>query len=168
MKDEKKQQCVICHKDITNELPKIDIYGNHYCKDCYIEKCKYELMNMRDTILINKELLKRELQFLEEQIQKQTLKDRIAELEEENGELKQHVAEVEKGIIKIAKERNKKDELASKFIDSYNDSLKQFVERLKEEATKSIMNSDGEIVYVDYDFVTTDDIDEILKEFINE
>lgn len=68
MKDKEKQQCVICHKDITSELPKIDIYGNHYCKDCYIEKCKYEFMNMRDTILINKELLKRELQFLEEQI----------------------------------------------------------------------------------------------------
>lgn len=80
MKDEKKQQCVICHKDITNELPKIDIYGNHYCKDCYIEKCKYELMNMRDTILINKELLKRELQFLEEQTQKHTRKETAKEI----------------------------------------------------------------------------------------
>ena len=70
MGDKEKQQCVICHKDITNELPKIDIYGNHYCKDCYIEKCKYEVMNIRDTILINKELLKRELQYLEEQARK--------------------------------------------------------------------------------------------------
>lgn len=74
MKDKEKQQCVICHKDITSELPKIDVYGNHYCKDCYVEKCKYELMNMKDTILINKELLKRELQFLEEQTQKQASK----------------------------------------------------------------------------------------------
>ena len=73
--EEKKQQCVICHKDITSELPKIDIYGNHYCKDCYIEKCKYEIMNMRDTVLINKELLKRELQFLEEQTRKYTRKE---------------------------------------------------------------------------------------------
>lgn len=75
MKGKENQQCVICHKDITSELPKIDIYGNHYCKDCYIEKCKYELMNMRDTILINKELLKRELQYLEEQTQKHTRKE---------------------------------------------------------------------------------------------
>ncbi len=73
--DKQKQQCVICHKDITNELPKIDIYGNHYCKDCYIEKCKYEVMNMGDTILINKELLKRELQYLEKQTQKYTRKE---------------------------------------------------------------------------------------------
>lgn len=75
MKDKEKQQCVICHKDITSELPKIDIYGNHYCKDCYIEKCKYEFMNMRDTILINKELLKRELQYLEEQTRKYASKE---------------------------------------------------------------------------------------------
>ena len=58
-------------------------------------------------------------------------KDRIAELEKENAELKEHVTEVEKGIINITKERNKKDELASKFIDSYNDSLKDFTEKLK-------------------------------------
>lgn len=75
MKDKEKQICVICHKDITSELPKIDIYGNHYCKDCYIEKCKYEFMNIRDTILINKELLKRELQFLEEQTRKYASKE---------------------------------------------------------------------------------------------
>ena len=75
MNDKEKQICVICHKDITSELPKIDIYGNHYCKDCYVEKCKYEFMNMRDTILINKELLKRELQFLEEQTRKYASKE---------------------------------------------------------------------------------------------
>ena len=75
MKDKEKQQCVICHKDITSELPKIDIYGNHYCEDCYIEKCKYEIMNMGDTVLINKKLLKRELQFLEEQTRKYTRKE---------------------------------------------------------------------------------------------
>lgn len=75
IEDKEKQICVICHKDITSELPKIDIYGNHYCKDCYIEKCKYEFMNMRDTILINKELLKRELQFLEEQTRKYASKE---------------------------------------------------------------------------------------------
>lgn len=80
-------------------------------------------------------------------------KKRIAELEKENGELKQHITEVEKGIINIAKERNKKDELASKFIDSYNDSLKQFAEKLKEEL-KGIVGANF--------------IDETLKEFINE
>lgn len=80
MTDKEKQQCVICHKDIRSELPKIDIYGNHYCKDCYIEKCKYEIMNMRDTILINKELLKRELQYLEEQTRKYTRKETAREI----------------------------------------------------------------------------------------
>ena len=94
MDDKEKQQCVICHKDITSELPKIDIYGNHYCKDCYIEKCKYEFMNMRDTILINKELLKRELQFLEEQTRKYTRKETAREIfnkvdYERNGQTKQ-------------------------------------------------------------------------------
>ena len=41
MKD--KEKCIICHKDITNELPKIDVDGNHYCNDCYLAKCKKEL-----------------------------------------------------------------------------------------------------------------------------
>ena len=41
MKD--KEKCFVCNKDITNELPKIDIEGNHYCKDCYSDKCKKEL-----------------------------------------------------------------------------------------------------------------------------
>lgn len=80
MNEKEKQQCVICHKDITKELPKIDIYGNHYCKDCYIEKCKYNVMNMSDTILINKELLKRELQYLEEQTRKYTRKETAREI----------------------------------------------------------------------------------------
>ena len=88
-------------------------------------------------------------------------KDRIAELEKENGELKQHVAEVEKGIIKIAKERNKKDELASKFIDSYNDSLKQFAEKLKKRLNLGLY----EWQYAEVDSKT---IDELLKEYIDE
>ena len=87
----------------------------------------------------------------------QTLKNRIAELEKENGELKEHVTEVEKGIINIAKERNKKDELASKFIDSYNDSLKQFAEKLKKR-----LNLLYEWQYAKVDLKT---IDEILKEY---
>ena len=90
----------------------------------------------------------------------QQLKDRIAELEKENGELKEHVTEVEKGIINIAKERNKKDELASKFIDSYNDSLKQFAEKLKKR-----LNLLYEWQYAEVDSKT---IDEILKEYIDE
>ena len=94
-------------------------------------------------------------------LENQALKDRIAELEEENGELKQHVAEVEKGIINIAKERNKKDELASKFIDSYNDSLKQFVEKLKKRLNLGLY----EWQYAEVDSKT---IDEILKEYIDE
>jgi hypothetical protein len=40
MKD--KEKCFICNKDITNELPKIDVKGDHYCKDCYSAKCKKE------------------------------------------------------------------------------------------------------------------------------
>lgn len=43
-KDREKQKCVICHTDITEQLPKIDIYGNNYCKSCYHEKVKYERM----------------------------------------------------------------------------------------------------------------------------
>lgn len=89
----------------------------------------------------------------------QALKDRIAELEKENGELKEHVTEVEKGIIKIAKERNKKDELASKFIDSYNDSLKQFAEKLKAKYGKSCSEYYPMLIEM-----TSDDIDELLKE----
>ena len=89
----------------------------------------------------------------------QTLKNRIAELEKENGELKEHVTEVEKGIINIAKERNKKDELASKFIDSYNDSLKQFAEKLKAKYGKSCSEYYPMLIEM-----TSDDIDELLKE----
>lgn len=89
----------------------------------------------------------------------QQLKDRIAELEKENGELKEHVTEVEKGIINIAKERNKKDELASKFIDSYNDSLKQFAEKLKAKYGKSCSEYYPMLIEM-----TSDDIDELLKE----
>ena len=89
----------------------------------------------------------------------QQLKNRIAELEKENGELKQHITEVEKGIINIAKERNKKDELASKFIDSYNDSLKQFAEKLKAKYGKSCSEYYPMLIEM-----TSDDIDELLKE----
>ena len=41
---EAKEHCVICHKDISMELPKIDTYGNHYCGECYSDKCKKELL----------------------------------------------------------------------------------------------------------------------------
>lgn len=37
--------CVICHKDISTELPKIDIYGNKYCSKCYSDKCHKELLD---------------------------------------------------------------------------------------------------------------------------
>ena len=107
-------------------------------------------------------------------------KDRIAELEKENGELKEHDTEVEKGIINIAKERNKKDELASKFIDSYNDSLKDFTEKLKNKLFEFFQDNeelDGKIsvgvLYVDVIGVEAKDgtiislglIDELLKEY---
>jgi flagellar motility protein MotE (MotC chaperone) len=95
------------------------------------------------------------------------LKDRIAVLESENGELKKHVTEVEKGIINIAKERNKKDELASKFIDSYNDSLKQFAERLKEKV-KNFCGTEYENAYYDVTKAfACNDIDETLKEALD-
>lgn len=93
------------------------------------------------------------------------LKDRIAELEEENGELKEHVTEVEKGIINIAKERNKKDELASKFIDSYNDSLKQFAEKLKEKAHKGASCDSITYKFIERDYtITESELNELLKE----
>ena len=47
-------------------------------------------------------------------------------------ELEKHIERVESERIRIKQDRDKKEELASKFIDSYNDSLKQFAERLKE------------------------------------
>ena len=95
----------------------------------------------------------------------QQLKDRIAELEKENGELKEHVTEVEKGIINIAKERNKKDELASKFIDSYNDSLKQFAEKLKEKAHKGASCDSITYKFIERDYtITESELNELLKE----
>ena len=95
----------------------------------------------------------------------QQLKDRIAELEKENGELKEHVTEVEKGIINIAKERNKKDELASKFIDSYNDSLKQFAEKLKEKAHKGASCDSITYKFIERDYTITErELNELLKE----
>ena len=95
----------------------------------------------------------------------QQLKDRIAELEKENGELKEHVTEVEKGIINIAKERNKKDELASKFIDSYNDSLKQFAEKLKEKAHKGASCDSITYKFIERDYtIAESELNELLKE----
>lgn len=123
MKDKEKQQCVICHKDITSELPKIDIYGNHYCKDCYVEKCKYELMNMRDTILINKKLLESELKYLEEQTQKYARKETaekiiLTELEfikERLAICKQHRKETYSARVAYDKLKLKLYELAKQF-----------------------------------------------------
>lgn len=90
-------------------------------------------------------------------------KDRIAELEKENGELKKHITEVEKGIINIARERNKKDELASKFIDSYNDSLKQFAEKVKEKALSHCKTINCyELKFIE------ETIDELLREYKND
>lgn len=73
----------------------------------------------------------------------------------------ERLAELEKGIINIAKERNKKAELASKFIDSYNDSLKQFAERLKEKLKEKV-NADNVDVFVECAKLS----DKTLKEFI--
>ena len=92
-------------------------------------------------------------------------KDQIAELEKENGELKQHITEVEKGIINIAKERNKKEELASKFIDCYYDSLKQFAEKLKRKAIRQ-QEFIGGLAIGSIEYVKTQDIDKTLKEFL--
>ena len=112
---------------------------------------------------LHKESYEQEITELESENQK--LKDRIAELEKENGELKEHVTEVEKGIINIAKERNKKDELASKFIDSYNDSLKQFAERLKEKAHKGASCDSITYKFIERDYtITESELNELLKE----
>ena len=130
-----------------------------------------ELESDKKTILESKTMWKRlHTELCEEN---QELKDRIAELEKENGELKQHITEVEKGIINIAKERNKKDELASKFIDSYNDSLKQFAERLKEKlkarhgANRLLLMPVRDVVLSMIEGLL-EDVDKTLKEFINE
>jgi len=45
---EEKEQCVICHKGISSELPKIDIYGNHFCGKCYLDKCEKELLQEKE------------------------------------------------------------------------------------------------------------------------
>ena len=121
-----------------------------------------ERLRLERDVLIGKKIVEKQKHdkaiIMKIDIQKQ-LKNRIAELEKENGELKEHVTEVEKGIINIAKERNKKDELASKFIDSYNDSLKQFAEKLKAKYGKSCSEYYPMLIEM-----TSDDIDELLKE----
>lgn len=43
-KEQAEKQCVICHKDISNELPKVDTYGNRYCSECYLDKCENQLL----------------------------------------------------------------------------------------------------------------------------
>lgn len=40
--NKKSETCVICHTDISGELPKIDEYGNRYCAKCYEKKCNSE------------------------------------------------------------------------------------------------------------------------------
>ena len=56
------------------------------------------------------------------------------------------------------------------WIEGYKLGFKEGVIALKtqleERADRSIMNSDGEIVYLDYNFVTVSDIDEICKELV--
>jgi len=58
------------------------------------------------------------------------------------------------------------------YIENYKEGFKEGVVALKtqleERADRSIMNSDGEVVYLDYDFVTVSDIDEICKELVDE
>lgn len=86
-------------------------------------------------------------------------KDRIAELEKEN------------------------DELASKFIDSYNDSLKDFTEKVKNKLFEFFQDNEGldgkisvGILYVDIIGVEAEDgtiislglIDKLLKEYEND
>lgn len=44
---EAEEHCVICHKDISDELPKIDVFGNSYCKECYSDKCEKELLKQK-------------------------------------------------------------------------------------------------------------------------
>ena len=115
--------------------------GQSSCKDCpIVEKC-YEDENLMPRLAL-------------------TL---INELEKENGELKKHITEVKKGIINIARERNKKDELASKFIDSYNDSLKQFAEKVKEKALSHCKTINCyELKFIE------ETIDELLREYKND
>ncbi len=45
------QSCVICHKDISNELSKVDVCGNKYCKECYSEKCYKEQIKVLQAAL---------------------------------------------------------------------------------------------------------------------
>jgi septal ring factor EnvC (AmiA/AmiB activator) len=100
--------------------------------------------------------------YREYEVENQQLKDRIAELEK-------HIERVESERIRIKQDRDKKEELASKFIDSYNDSLKQFAERLKEKLEENIPFEGYDLEDFDFDGETIQEsIDETLKEFINE
>lgn len=78
-----------------------------------------------------------------------TLLEMVALLSKEKGillnkiaELEKHIERVESERIRIKQDRDKKEELASKFIDSYNDSLKQFAERVIEKL-KNNVNADN-------------------------
>ena len=61
---------------------------------------------------------------------------------------------------------------SSDWIEGYKLGFKEGVIALKtqleERADRSIMNSDGEVVYLDYDFVTINDIDEICEKLEGE
>lgn len=128
-----------------------------YCLDCptsdwdYEKECKIDLVQKTITLINeleseNERLNKSDTSKEESSIEyynlykdfkreNQTLKERIAELEKENGEL------------------------VSKFIDSYNDSLKEFAEKLKK---RTILYSG---INVKYEAITADIIDETLKEY---
>ena len=36
------EQCANCHRDISDELPKVDVDNKRYCHQCYEDKCKGE------------------------------------------------------------------------------------------------------------------------------
>ena len=176
------KKALACHKQ--NEIEDTCEYCSNcpasdwdYEKECNIDLFQKtitlinELENENERLTEERGLYKNQFNELEPRFfdlreENKELKDRIAELEKEKGELKQHITEVEKGIINIARERNKKEELASKFIDSYNDSLKQFAERLKEKIKAIAEYYNDEVFDYSYNGITEKDIDKILEEFL--
>ena len=97
-------------------------------------------------------------------------------------ELEKHIQNMENEVRRVKQDRNRKEELASKYMDVYNDSLKQFAERLKEKLEKYRLENEyftehepnGNLWQMNSSVfcieVTQDGgiVDETLKEFIGE
>ena len=139
-------------------------------KELLLRKAKeYESQTLLDILTLINELESENERFAESCKNCHYIKD----IEIANGharELKDRIAELEK----------ENDELASKFIDSYNDSLKDFAEKVKNKLFEFFQDNEGldgkisvGVLYVDVIGVEAKDgtiislglIDELLKEY---